>query len=287
MVILLSTSFMRSHSSKDMKMGHNNEPIIMGKAIQKSTLDSDSTIHHILFISKVGLIQNVHHHHMHASPDFLGLARINGDVKPIFVEVKCRTRNNTALIERNLISATNPTFLSVIAGDENFHSNILRKSEKMQLLHQAATINIRDGLFLIGNSNGDIIRGIWIHFSDDLIQSYQLCVNDIHERHFKFTSNALQGENAPLSYINSDDKAAIDSAIEKQTYVDWNSFAYNFKMWVALRKCNLPLLSSRQVVHLRFFLFHLLCSHTKTAIGAFIQKTAFMLYHLSVSKETN
>ena len=37
-------------------------------------------------------------------------------------------------------------------------------------------------------------------------------------------------------------------AIGKQTYVDWESFEYGFKMWVTLRKKDLPLLTSRKVV---------------------------------------
>ena len=248
MDILISTSFMRPHATKDTKIGHENEPIIMENAIKKSLNDPDALIHKILFISQTGLIQNKKCKQMHASPDYIGLAEINGAIKPIFVEIKCRTRNKTALLEQKLISHRNPRFIGTVAGDESCHKNIIKKSEKMQLLHQAATTEINNALFLIGDRNGTIIRGIWIHFPDELIEAYQTCIGDIHNNNFEFTSNAIEGDNNPLTYINSDTKEQIEQAIQKQTYVDWDSFIYGFKMWVALRKLQLPLLSSRQVL---------------------------------------
>ena len=248
MDLLLSTSFMQPISTKDTKLGHKNEPIIMGNAIKKSSNDSDALIHKVVFISQTGLIQNQRHRQMHASPDYLGLAEINSVVVPIFIEIKCRTRNSTALVEQNLISHHNPKFISVVAGEESFHKNIVKKSEKMQLLHQAATTEIDNALFLIGDMNGSIIRGIWINFPNDLILAYQSCIADIHINNFAFASNAIEGNNDPLSYIESDTETKIKDAIQKQTYVDWESFKYGFKMWVALRKLQLPLLSSRQVL---------------------------------------
>ena len=101
MDILISTSFMRPHATKDTKIGHENEPIIMENAIKKSLNDPDALIHKILFISQTGLIQNKKCKQMHASPDYIGLAEINGAIKPMFVEIKCRTRNKTALLEQN------------------------------------------------------------------------------------------------------------------------------------------------------------------------------------------
>ena len=85
-------------------------------------------------------------------------------------------------------------------------------------------------------------------FSYRLTASYQSCVADIHETNFKFTSNALKNHDDPMSYIDSDMKKKIGVAIGKQTYVDWESFEYGFKMWVTLRKKDLPLLTSRKVV---------------------------------------
>ena len=92
------------------------------------------------------------------------------------------------------------------------------------------------GLLLIGDKYGTLIRGIWVKFPYRLTASYQSCVADIHETNFKFTSNALKNHDDPMSYIDSDMKKKIEVAIGKQTYVDWESFEYGFKMWVTLRK---------------------------------------------------
>ena len=46
----------------------------------------------------------------------------------------------------------------------------------MQLLHQAACTGIDWCLFLIGGKNGEIIRGMWIKFPVDIIDTYILVV---------------------------------------------------------------------------------------------------------------
>ena len=165
--ILLSTSFMKSFSSNDTKLGHINEPVIMENTIKISNTDSASTLRPITFVSQTGLIQNTVHEQMHASPDYIGIANVDGLEREIFIEIKCRTRHSTALVEKNLVSSANPFFISVIAGDENFHKNILRQSEKLQLLHQSATTGINLGLLLIGDKYGTLIRGIWVNFHID------------------------------------------------------------------------------------------------------------------------
>ena len=53
-----------------------------------------------------------------------------------------------------------------------------------------------------------------------------------------------------MANITSDIQAKIKVALEKQTYVDWDSFDYGFKTWVALRQSELPLLTSRRVLPL-------------------------------------
>ena len=93
---------------------------------------------------------------MHASPDYIGMANVDGLEREIFIEIKCRTRHSTALVEKNLVSSINPFFISVTAGDENFHKNILRQSEKLQLLHQSATTGINLGLLIIGDKYGTL-----------------------------------------------------------------------------------------------------------------------------------
>ena len=246
--IMLSTSFMQSFTTKDTKLGHQNEPVIMANAIELSQNSDHTSYHRISFACQTGLIQHQVHQQMHASPDYFGIANVDGVETVCFIEIKCRTRLSTAGVERLIRTNANDMFISVTAGDENFHKNILRKCEKLQLLHQSATSEVGLGLFLIGDKNGDLIRGIWIHFPNTLIASYQACIADIHELHFKFASDALESDNDPMANLTSEVQAKIKVALEKQTYVDWDSFVYGFKTWVALRQSELPLLTSRRVL---------------------------------------
>ena len=71
MDIQLTTSFMSGGSSPDTKLGHENEPIIMGNAIKQSCSEEYDTIYDIVFAAQVGLVRNKKHRHIHASPDFL------------------------------------------------------------------------------------------------------------------------------------------------------------------------------------------------------------------------
>ena len=162
----------------------------MTNAIELSQNSDHTGYHRISFACQTGLIQHQVHQQMHASPDYFGIANIDGVETVCFIEIKCRTRLSTAGVERLIRTNANDIFISVTAGDENFDKNILRKCEKLQLLHQSATSEVGLGLFLIGDKNGDLIRGIWIHFPNTLIALYQACIADIHELHFKFASDA-------------------------------------------------------------------------------------------------
>ena len=78
---------MKPISTPDMKVGHLTEPIIMGNALRLR--ESNQTIYSLIFVCQTGLVKNIKHEHLHASPDYVGLAKIHGLVTPVFVEVKC------------------------------------------------------------------------------------------------------------------------------------------------------------------------------------------------------
>ena len=249
MDILLETSFMRSGTTSDMKIGHANEPIIMTNAMMLCKPGMQSLTHYkINFAASVGLVQNESHKFMHASPDYLMVVEDEErDKHVMFAEIKCRTRPTTIQRETRLSTGRNK-WISVTAGHANFFKYVQRKSERMQLLHQAATLDLNKGLLLIGNNKGQVIRGIWISFSSALLSSYRLCMKDIHKESFAFTSEALIGVEDPDYYINPNNKLEVEKSIRKQCYVDYNSFVYNFRLWVAMRKMPTPLKSSNKVL---------------------------------------
>ena len=249
MDILLETSFMRSGTTSDMRIGHINEPIIMRNAMTLCSPGQQTLTHFkINFVSSVGLVQNSSFLYLHASPDFIIIAQDNdGDKYVMFAEVKCRTRKNTIQRETRLSTGRNK-WISVTAGDKNFYKYVQRNSERMQLLHQAATLDLNKGVLLIGNDKGHIIRGIWIKFPTEVIDSYRLCMKDVHQSTFQFTTEALLGDEDPEHYISPTLKLNIEKAIRKQCYVDNSSFIYNFKLWVAMRKLPIPLKCSNKVL---------------------------------------
>ena len=189
--ILLSTSFMRRHSSADIKIGHIKEPLIMGEAIAESKINAASTLYEIVFSCNVGLVGSLERDFLHASPDYLILTR-QGIVRDIaFTEIKCRTRIHTAYMEKQ-ISDKNDRWIEVDAGSQMFKKYVRSIKERFQLIHQAATLQVRKGLLLIGDRAGKLIRGIWINFEQRLLESYKSCLACIYRKNFKFTIDALE-----------------------------------------------------------------------------------------------
>ena len=56
------------------------------------------------------------------------------------------------------------------------------------------------------------------------------------------------GDEDPEHYIIPTLKLNIEKAIRKQCYVDYGSFIYSFKLWVAMRKLPIPLKCSNKVL---------------------------------------
>ena len=240
----LATTFMRSHSSSDTRLGHLNESIIMHNALRaNSKLENGTT--RIDFACEVGLINSLEHGCLHASPDYLLLIRKGTRSHTAFAEIKCRTRVHTAAPDRELLDGFN-TWINVEAGSPDFKRHVRIIKERFQLLHQAATLQLNYGLLLIGDCEGEIIRGIWIHFGESILRNYCKCVCGIYEKHLSFTTEALEGTQNAERYISDNTKEEIKEAIKKQEYVDMESFLYNFKFWVKLRRESLPLTTSQR-----------------------------------------
>ena len=244
---LLATSFMRRHSSIDTKLGHVNESIIMNNALMESEGNASLTIFKMDFACEVGLVSNLEQDYLHASPDYLMLISKDGNRDVAFAEIKCRTRVHTANLDRQLSNGVDK-WIEVNAGSSTFKTYVRNIKERFQLIHQAATLQIQKGLLIIGDRDGNIIRGIWIHFDNDLIQNYCKCLEGIYKNNFTFTLNALEGTREASYYINVTTTKLIEEAIKKQEYVDMESFLYNFKYWVAMRRGSLPLSTSKRCI---------------------------------------
>ena len=248
---MISTSFMTSKGNKDTRLGHANESVIMGNAISETRMDEIKSFIKIDFTCEVGLIRSVEKDYLHASPDYI--LCISDDVNETnyfaFAEIKCRTRIHTANLE-NQISIGDDRWIRVKAGSNEFKRYVRSIKERMQLIHQAATLQCTKGLLAIGDANGNLLRGIWIDFDIEQLASYKRCIEDIFKDNFQFTTNAIKGIEKPVSYIDSETKRKVIDAIKKQQYIDYDSFLYNFNFWVSMRKQGVALTSSKRCIPL-------------------------------------
>ena len=94
----------------------------------------------------------------------------------------------------------------------------------MQLIHQAVTLDLKNGQLLIGDNKGHIIRSIYIKFPEEALNAYRLCIKDVHQGCFGFIHEAILGEEDAENYITSNLKMNIKKCIIKQSYVDYDCF---------------------------------------------------------------
>ena len=137
MDILLETSFMRSGTTSDMKIGHANEPIIMTNAMMLCKPGMQSLTHYkINFAASVGLVQNESHKFMHATPDYLMVVEDEErDKHVMFAEIKCRTKPTTIQRETRLSTGRNKC-ISVTAGHANFFFFFIGVAVFVSIIHE-------------------------------------------------------------------------------------------------------------------------------------------------------
>ena len=105
MDILLETSFMRSGTTSDMRIGHINEPIIMNNAMTLCTPRQQILTHYkINFVSSVGLVQNSSFLYLHASPDFIIVAQDNDGDKHVKQDYRKKETSGYQLLQVTKIS---------------------------------------------------------------------------------------------------------------------------------------------------------------------------------------
>ena len=107
--IVLKRSFMKrsfmkrlsGNTSKDTKIGHEMEDVIIKKLVTDTRMKEISETHKVLKCAyKVGLLENNLISDLRCSPDAVGIVLDGeGNEKPICIEVKCRTRLSTVFEE--------------------------------------------------------------------------------------------------------------------------------------------------------------------------------------------
>ena len=88
----------------------------------------------------------------------------------------------------------------------------------MQLLHQAATLQLKWCLFLVSHEYGKVIHGAWIYFSNVITDYYMVCLQDIKHTCLRFVYEALDNfDSCLLTCILDEEEATFNASIKQQT----------------------------------------------------------------------
>ena len=174
---LLATTFIKPHSSPDVKLRHKNEPVIMQNAIHECKVHS--SIYAIDFSCTLGLLCNLGKEYLHASPDFLSVVFRGGRKVVAFAVTKCRTQVHKANLDRQL-SVGEDKWVEVEAGSQQFKNYVRNIKERCQLIHQAATLQMEKGVLIVGESKGSIIRALIRSYMKSLKKIYNTRCSTLH-----------------------------------------------------------------------------------------------------------
>ena len=130
------------------------------------------------------------------------------------IEIKARVAHTTFYAERHQLETNveategmaafengEPVYHSINAEGGELQKWIPKHKESFQLLHHVAVCNKRKGLFLVGNKT-KIMFGVFVTYSDSLIESYQDILKVLYERSLKaFYNGDLPKEKIEKSLI--------------------------------------------------------------------------------------
>ena len=109
------------------------------------------------------------------------------------IEIKARVAHTTFYAERHQLETNveategmaafengEPVYHSINAEGGELQKWIPKRKESFQLLHHVAVRNKRKGFFLVGNKM-KIMFGVFVTYSDSLIESYQAILKDLYK----------------------------------------------------------------------------------------------------------
>jgi len=156
------------------------------------------------------------------------------------IEIKSRLSLTTFYDERNRFEANlgheafendgEPRYIELDAEGEELSRWIPKKKERFQLLHHVAIRDVRKGLILVGNSK-NVMFGIFVTFSDALIEAYQEVLKNLFDR-------ALKPFYAPATELQLP-KVKIEKIIKsrdmKRLGLSLHSFSTAYFVWRRMR----------------------------------------------------
>ena len=151
------------------------------------------------------------------------------------IEIKARVAHTTFYAKRHQLETNveategmaafengEPVYHSINAEGGELQKWIPKHKESFQLLHHIAVCNKRKRFFLLDNET-KIIFGVFVTYSDSLIESYQAIFKDLYKRSLKpFYDGNLQKEKI---------EKVIDSKEMKKIGMSYHSFETAFYIW--------------------------------------------------------
>jgi hypothetical protein len=153
------------------------------------------------------------------------------------IEIKARVAHTTFYSERLLLEANlglaayengEPVYAEIDAEGGDLHKWIPKHKESFQLLHHVAVRNARKGLFLVGNKK-KLMFGVFVTYSDDLINSYRALLKDLFDRALKpFYQDDIQLPQDKIEKI-------LQAKEMKKLGMTYHSFQTDYYIWRQLR----------------------------------------------------
>ena len=219
--VTLETSFMKPIRAGSVKanfeLGHKMEPIISGHFVNDCRLGRQSFFD-VQAIFHVGLFQNKNKEFLRCTPDYLAILKIGNEYKAAIVEVKTRTTLSSIMTEEQYKLPF--TYTKVTSDSAEFTTSIRKRSERLQLLHQATTMNIDLSILLIGDMKGRIMKGIWVEFPLSVIQNYEKCMDDVYEKSLTFFYRTKMQKRTIRETLHNYELDAIKESLKHQEYID-------------------------------------------------------------------
>ena len=273
--VVLQTSFMKPIKSGQVKtnfeLGHKMEPII-ARNFYRECISGEQCLIHVQGIFHAGLFRNGVKEYIAATPDFIALVVKGDEIMPALVEIKTRTTLASILSEDQY--HIDSKYTSVSADTHEFIDTIRKKTERIQLLHQAVALGINQSILLIGDNKGRILKGIWVNFPSSIIDAYEKCMDDVYENSLSFLYRAkIQGKTIQET-ITEDEIIRVQTCLSHQEYIDnIHVFYQEVNKWLALHKKikhdKQPLLPMSLCVHSLQGIWNRSKGGSDTATGAF------------------
>jgi hypothetical protein len=155
------------------------------------------------------------------------------------IEIKARVAHSTFYSEREQVEANSglaafehgdPVYFEIDAEGGELHKWIPKHKESFQLLHHVAVRDARKGLFLVGNKT-KVMFGVFVTYSDNLINSYRALLKDLFDRALKPFYEADQHLQLPKEKI----ERILQAKGMKKHLMTYHSFLTDFYIWRQLR----------------------------------------------------